>query len=39
MTKLLDAANYKQLFLDDHAIESTQGVVRRLHQPERQGPC
>ena len=38
MTKLLDAATYKQLFLDDHAIESTQGVVRRLHQPERQGP-
>ena len=38
MTKLLDAARYKQLFLDDHAIESTQGVVRRLHQPERQGP-
>ena len=38
MTELLDAGNHKQLFLDDHAVESTWGVVRRLHQPERQGP-
>ena len=38
MTDLLDATTYRQLFLDDHAVESTQGVVRRLHQPERQGP-
>lgn len=37
-TELLDVHRYRQLFLDDHALEVTKGVVRRLHSPERQGP-
>ena len=28
---------HKQLFLDDHAVESAAGVTRTLHQPEKQG--
>ena len=28
---------HKQLFLDDHAVESMDGVTRTLHQPEKQG--
>lgn len=38
LTELLDAGKYKQLFLDDHAIESSSGIVRSLHQPYRYGP-
>ena len=37
ITELLDVCKYRQLFLDDHAIESNAGVVRRLHQPDRHG--
>jgi len=31
-------ARHKQLFLDDHAIESTSGVKRTLHPPQKCGP-
>jgi len=34
---LIHPERHKQLFLDDHAIESTTGLTRRLHQPEKQG--
>ena len=36
--QLIDAGKNKQLFLDDHAIDSTSGIVRTLHQPSRYGP-
>ena len=38
MTQLINPRKYRQLFLDDHAIQSMSGVLRQLHQPERQGP-
>ena len=34
----IDPYQHKQLFLDDHAIESTSGLERVLHQPEKAGP-
>ena len=34
----IDPISHKQLFLDDHAVESMEGVKRVLHQPEKQGP-
>lgn len=35
---MLDVTKHKQLFLDDYAIESMEGVKRTLHQPDKQGP-
>ena len=35
---LIDAAEHKQLFLDDYAIETTDGLVRTLHPVDKQGP-
>ena len=34
----IDPTAHRQLFLDDHAIEYTDGVERVLHQPDKQGP-
>jgi hypothetical protein len=34
----IDPTQHKQLFLDDHAVQGMEGVRRRLHQPEKQGP-
>ncbi len=31
----VDIGHRKQLFIDDHAVESTEGVTRRLHRLER----
>ena len=31
----IDVGHRKQLFIDDHAVESTEGVSRRLHRLER----
>ena len=36
--KPIDAAKYKQLFLDDYAIESMEGLARTLHPVDKQGP-
>ena len=33
----INPERHKQLFLDDHAVESAAGVTRTLHQPEKQG--
>ena len=35
---MIDPSKNKQLFLDDHAIETTSGVERKLHQPHKLGP-
>ena len=35
---LIDAAKHKQLFLDDYAIETMDGLVRTLHPVDKQGP-
>ncbi|MEE2656927.1 MAG: hypothetical protein VX733_00365 [Candidatus Latescibacterota bacterium] len=35
---LIDPKHHRQLFLDDHAIESMDGVRRRLRKPDRCGP-
>ncbi len=35
---MIDTSQYKQLFLDDYAIESTEGVKRTLHSPEDSKP-
>ena len=35
---LIDAATHKQLFLDDYAIETMDGLVRTLHPVDKQGP-
>ncbi len=35
---LIDAGQYKQLFLDDYAIESVEGLTRTLHPVDKQGP-
>ena len=35
--KLIDPVQYRQLFLDDYAIESMKGLTRTLHQPEKCG--
>ena len=35
---LIDAAEHKQLFLDDYAIETMDGLVRTLHPVDKQGP-
>ena len=37
-TSSIDPAQHKQLFLDDHAIESMSGVKRRLNPPRKRGP-
>ena len=37
-TDMIRPDRHKELFLDDYAIESTSGVQRTLHQPEKQGP-
>ncbi len=34
----INPVQHKQLFLDDDAIASMEGVKRTLHQPEKQGP-
>ena len=36
--QVIDPGEHKQLFLDDHAIESMSGVKRKLHQPKKHGP-
>eukprot|EP01045_Picozoa_sp_COSAG04_P028045 COSAG04_NODE_4253_length_2205_cov_0.983856_2_plen_278_part_00 len=36
---LLEPVRYRQLFLDDHGIESWDGCTKALHQPELCGPC
>ena len=36
--EIIDPAKYKQLFLDDHAIENLKGIRRILHQPKKHGP-
>lgn len=36
--EMINPGMYRQLFLDDHAVESSEGVIRRLHQPKRLGP-
>ena len=36
--EIIDPAKYKQLFLDDHAIENLKGIRRILHQPKKYGP-
>ena len=33
MTEPLEIGTTRQLFIDDHIVESTEGVARRLHQP------
>ena len=37
-SQTIDPGRNKQLFLDDHAIESMSGVKRSLHRPVRYGP-
>ncbi len=34
----IDPVRHKQLFLDDHAVESMSGVKRTLHRPDKPGP-
>jgi hypothetical protein len=36
--QLIDPKAHKQLFLDDHAIERTFAIERKLHEPTRKGP-
>lgn len=36
--ELIDPKTHRQLFLDDHAVESKEGVRRVLHKPELCGP-
>ena len=36
--ELINPKEYKQLFLDDHVIESMQGIKKTLHQPRKCGP-
>ena len=36
--ELIDPKRYRQLFLDDGAVESKKGVYQKLHQPEKCGP-
>ena len=36
---LIDPKKYRQLFLDDFAVENMTGVYRTLHQPEKVGPA
>ena len=36
--ELIDPKKYRQLFLDDFAVEKMTGVHRTLHQPEKVGP-
>ena len=35
---LINPAQHRQLFLDDHAVEKTYGVKRALHQPQKAQP-
>ena len=35
---MIDVSEHKQLFLDDHAIESTKSIKRTLHKPVKHGP-
>lgn len=35
---MIQPHRYRQLFLDDAAIESRTGLTRRLHQPDKRGP-
>lgn len=35
---LIDATKHKQLFLDDHVVETTDGLTRTLHPVDRHGP-
>ena len=36
--KLIEVAKHKQLFLDDYAVETMDGLVRTLHPVDKQGP-
>lgn len=38
MTELVNPRKHRQLFLDDHGIQSMSGLLRKLHQPKRKGP-
>jgi hypothetical protein len=35
---LIDPKQYRQLFIDDYAVESMKGIQRTLHQPKKAGP-
>ena len=35
--KLINPKEHKQLFLDDHVIESMKGIKKSLHQPQKWG--
>lgn len=36
--ELINPKEHKQLFLDNHVIESMKGVKKSLHQPQKWGP-
>ena len=35
---MIEITGSKQLFLDDYAIESTEGIIRKLHKPDQNRP-
>ena len=35
---LIDPKKYRQLFLDEQGLESTQGTTQTLHPPKKFGP-
>ena len=35
---MIDPKEYRQLFLDDHAVEEMKGTTRTLHSPKKWGP-